>query len=100
MVHGLETLKRLNDEAVAKKQKRIVVATCTESWHQGVYVNGELRDSDSSLFANVVGRQCEPNEPVFIENIDCVLSNWDEFPSTLEELIAGQDPHLDLASDD
>ncbi|MGN6545206.1 MAG: hypothetical protein ACTHK7_09175 [Aureliella sp.] len=66
--------------------RKITVATDSSSMHQALYVDGQLKDQDSSLYASELAPFTD-GQPVLVENINVALpKDWDRFPGTLEEL--------------
>lgn len=67
--------------------KKITIATDEDSCHQAIYVNGILKDSDSSLYANNVAGWVDENEPVLIESVSVDLGeNNESFPDNIYDL--------------
>ena len=97
MVHGLETLERLNRKpdkltlAVAatlqkNSPKRAVVANCTESGEQALYVDGVLTSCDSTIYAiDIVQDVGGPGVLMTLEqwDLDSCGNRW---PQSIEDL--------------
>jgi hypothetical protein len=67
--------------------KKITIATDEESYGQAIYVDGILKDCDSSLYANNVADYVDENEPVLIESIMVDLGISDnQFPDSVNDL--------------
>jgi hypothetical protein len=58
MVHGLETMAKMNDAASAEVVKpiEVVVVDAVDSDVQGLYVNGQLRESESVIYASEISK--------------------------------------------
>ena len=55
MVHGLETMERLNSAPQETQSiKRVVVANCTETGEQAIYIDGNLEGEYDNVFAFVI----------------------------------------------
>lgn len=66
--------------------RKITIATDDKTGHQAMYVDGELKESDTSLYASQVADYTD-GEPVLIENVDAYLPDHETFfPDTLQEL--------------
>lgn len=69
-----------------EQMRTITVATDNASMYQAIYVDGQLKDQDDSLYASELAPFTD-GKPVIIENVNVALpKNWDRFPKTLAEL--------------
>ncbi len=87
MVHGLETMERLNAAPQDTQSiKRVVVANCTESGEQALYVDGVLTSCDCTIYAiDIVQDVGGPGVPMTLEqlNLDSRGNRW---PQSIDEL--------------
>lgn len=64
---------------------KITVCTDRKSFHQAIFVNGELKDSESSLYANELSNWVGDG-PVVIESVACNLPEGGCYPDQLSDL--------------
>ena len=65
--------------------KTIAVVTDKVSYHQAIYVDDKLVESDSRLYANEVAR-VSGGVPVIVKEIMCSLDG-DTFPDHLDDVV-------------
>lgn len=65
--------------------KTITIVTELENYDQAIYINGILKYSQDSIYANEIA-EFTNGEPVIIEAINVELAN-DEFPEVLNTII-------------
>jgi hypothetical protein len=90
MVHSLETMAKLNDTAsvAVVKPIEVVVVNAVDSDVQGLYVNGQLRESESVIYASEISKHVGAN-PMVLTVADVVgyftdkPLDWPEFYSDL-----------------
>lgn len=76
-------VRRLEDMLMLLKT--IAVVTDKVSYHQAIYVDDKLVESDSSLYANEVAR-VSGGVPVIVKEIMCSLDG-DTFPDHLDDVV-------------
>jgi hypothetical protein len=90
MTHGLETMARLNNEAVAEHEARntiksIVVLNDSLNCDQALYVDGKLVESDPAIYAHDIERACKGSACMVVtRNVD-PPDEWPEDLSYFDE---------------
>lgn len=92
MVHGLETMERLNAAPVGSQSiKRVVVANCTETGEQAIYIDGKLEGEYDNVFAFVLVEAVGgPFIPMTLEQRD-IARDVCLWPNLLDDLASGND---------
>jgi hypothetical protein len=69
---------------VLRTAKHLVVVTCEESGHQGLYVNGTLVDQDSTIYACDIAEHSKDG-PIDFSHVTVVMpKDVDTYPEKFE----------------
>ena len=66
--------------------KKVTIATDDKTAHQAIYVDGDLKTSDSSVYASEINNYVDSTDAVTIESVTVDLKD-DYFPDSVGELV-------------